>query len=97
MRSAFLPIRKHAQSDSILPGASFQHPHTTPHKISFSSVHTLLILTRYVMAHEGGEQKSGRNTKTQQNHLVVLQVTTVNVACVSDLWDPDAGSGIGAC
>jgi len=62
-----------------LAGASFQHPHTTPYKISFSSVHTLLILTRYVMAYEGGEQKSKRNTKTQQSHLVVLQVTTVQV------------------
>jgi hypothetical protein len=78
-----------------LPRASFQHPHTTPHKISFSSVHTLLILTRCVMAHERGEQKSERNTKTQQSHLVVRQVTTVQVACFSDLWDPDATRGIG--
>jgi hypothetical protein len=77
------------------PGASFQHPHTTPHKISFSSVHTLLILTRYVMAHEGGGQKSERNTKTQQSHLDVLQVTTVQVSCVSDLWDSEAATGIG--
>jgi hypothetical protein len=46
-----------------LPGASFQHPHTTPYKISFSSVHTLLILTRYVMAHEGGEQKANETQK----------------------------------
>ena len=78
-----------------LAGASFQHPHTTPHKISFSSVHTLLILTRYVIAHEGGEQKSERNTKTQQSHLVVLQVTTVQVSCFSDLWDPDPSTRIG--
>lgn len=42
-----------------------------------------------------GEQKSERNTKTQQSHLVLLQVTTVQVECVSDLWDPDAGTGIG--
>jgi len=40
-----------------------------------------------------GEQKSERNTKTQQSHLVLLQVTTVQVSCVSDLWDPGVGTG----
>lgn len=39
------------------------------------------------MAHEGREQKSERNIKTQSSHLDLLQVTIVQVGCSSDIWN----------
>jgi hypothetical protein len=79
-------MKTRAELTPSLTGASFQRPHYHPSKFSFSSIHTLLILTRCVMAHEGGEQKSERNIKTQSSHLDLLQVTIVQVVCISDTW-----------
>lgn len=95
MRSAFLPIRKHAQSDSIFTRGQFSTPpyHPSQNFFQFSSHPSDFDTLCYGTWRRG--TKSERNTKTQHSHLVVLQVTTVQISCVSDIWDPDAGTGIG--